>query len=261
MNKALIFDLDGTLLNSKKEVTKGTIETLSKLITIGYKVIVATARPPRYSDFVPESLPFDIDMIYYNGGYYRKGENYISTTIPNIINKKILKYIVKHEPNANLSSEREDKWITHDYFDYESHFNIPKGPEIVDFDIMLQSSPTKILILNPVNGNDIKNKFAHLCNISITDGGELIQINEKNTSKASAIRDLVTYYDIEMKNVTCFGDDHNDIEMFLACGTSVAMGNAVNELKYIATHITETNDNDGVRKYLDTILEKELVLE
>ena len=50
--------------------------------------------------------------------------------------------------------------------------------------------------------------------------------------------------------IYCFGDDYNDIGMFKFCKNAVAMGNAISELKTIAKFVTETNDNDGVAKFL-----------
>ncbi|WP_281248949.1 HAD family hydrolase [Bacillus alkalicellulosilyticus] len=50
-----------------------------------------------------------------------------------------------------------------------------------------------------------------------------------------------------------FGDDFNDIGMFQLCGYPVAMGNAIEELKYIAKEVTDTNDNDGVAITLEAL--------
>jgi hydroxymethylpyrimidine pyrophosphatase-like HAD family hydrolase len=52
----------------------------------------------------------------------------------------------------------------------------------------------------------------------------------------------------------CFGDDYNDLELFRAAGHSVAMGNAVDDLKEIASEVTLTNDEDGVAVVLERIL-------
>ena len=53
-----------------------------------------------------------------------------------------------------------------------------------------------------------------------------------------------------------FGDDINDKEMFSNCGLSVAMDNAIDEIKKIADHICDSNDNDGVAKYLENSILK-----
>ncbi|MEK4512045.1 hypothetical protein EJP82_17985 [Paenibacillus anaericanus] len=57
-----------------------------------------------------------------------------------------------------------------------------------------------------------------------------------------------------MKDVLCFGDDFNDLGLFQSCGYSIAMGNAIKELKEIASETTETNDKDGVAIILERIV-------
>ncbi len=73
---------------------------------------------------------------------------------------------------------------------------------------------------------------------------------DKTASKEKAISEIVKKYKMSSNDIYCFGDDYNDIEMFKYCKNSVAMGNAISELKSIAMFITDTNDNDGVAKFL-----------
>ena len=82
MIKALFFDLDGTLLDSKKQISPTTKNTLKKCIAKGYKLFIATARPP----LLNRMLSWDDDTFglftggsYYNGGCIHIGEhkNYI----------------------------------------------------------------------------------------------------------------------------------------------------------------------------------------
>ncbi len=77
----------------------------------------------------------------------------------------------------------------------------------------------------------------------------------KRASKELGVMKLLAGLGITNEEVIVFGDDYNDIGLFNTCGWSVAMGNAIKELKDIASNITETNDNDGVAIELDRILE------
>jgi hydroxymethylpyrimidine pyrophosphatase-like HAD family hydrolase len=65
---------------------------------------------------------------------------------------------------------------------------------------------------------------------------------------------LLDAYSIQFKRVITFGDDHNDVGLFNTCGRSVAMGNAVKELKDIASEVADSNDADGVAVVLERIL-------
>lgn len=71
--KAIVLDLDGTLLNSKKKISKNTIEILKELKANGIQLIFATARPPRVSNFNEIDLASLGTVIFYNGYFLNKG--------------------------------------------------------------------------------------------------------------------------------------------------------------------------------------------
>ena len=69
------------------------------------------------------------------------------------------------------------------------------------------------------------------------------------------MKTLVEHIGIELNDVIAFGDDINDLGMLKLAGTAVAVSNAIEEVKAVADHITESNDQDGVAKFLErTIL-------
>ena len=98
--------------------------------------------------------------------------------------------------------------------------------------------------------NYLNEKFNSVCNVIETDSKTLIQIMDKNASKEKSIDEISKKYKISSNDIYCFGYDYNDIGMFKFCKNTVAMGNAISELKTIAKFLTETNDNDGVAKFL-----------
>ncbi|MNI91242.1 putative phosphatase [compost metagenome] len=82
----------------------------------------------------------------------------------------------------------------------------------------------------------------------------LTQISGKQASKESGIKKLCEIYGVSTEDTICFGDDSNDMGLFQLCGRSVAMGNAIEELKSIATEVTASNDEDGVAQVLEMML-------
>ena len=73
----------------------------------------------------------------------------------------------------------------------------------------------------------------------------------KGADKGSALKTVCSYLNVDIKETVAFGDDCNDLEMLTVAGIGVAMGNAIDDVKAIADSITDTNDNDGVAKWLD----------
>ena len=76
----------------------------------------------------------------------------------------------------------------------------------------------------------------------------------KNVTKENAILNICNVIDINIMDVIAFGDDLVDIGMLKICGKGIAMGNSVNEVKSIADVIIDSNDNDGIAKYLTETL-------
>jgi hydroxymethylpyrimidine pyrophosphatase-like HAD family hydrolase len=77
------------------------------------------------------------------------------------------------------------------------------------------------------------------------------KLSKKNATKEKAIEALCTYLKISVSQVVAFGDDFNDIGMLTLCGTGVAMGNAIEEVKQIANEICSANEEDGLAHWLE----------
>lgn len=131
--------------------------------------------------------------------------------------------------------------------------NARGNPIVKSLEELVSFDATKILITGNLDIEILMEKFASKLNILVTDQGQLIQIMFKKASKELAVAKLLNMYGIQYEDVIAFGDDHNDIGLFHACGWSVAMGNAVKELKEIASEITVSNDEDGIAVVLERI--------
>lgn len=78
-----------------------------------------------------------------------------------------------------------------------------------------------------------------------------LELFNKNVSKAEAIKKIGEYYGIKQEETIAIGDEINDLSMIEYAGLGVAMGNAKEEVKKIANYITDSNDEDGVRKVIE----------
>ena len=85
-------------------------------------------------------------------------------------------------------------------------------------------------------------------------GPDWLEIMPKHVSKASALWKICGRLGISMNEVMAFGDAQNDLKMLQQVGIGVAMGNAMDEAKYAATVITDTNMNNGIGKAIDALL-------
>ncbi|SEN89009.1 Cof subfamily of IIB subfamily of haloacid dehalogenase superfamily/HAD-superfamily hydrolase, subfamily IIB [Amphibacillus marinus] len=252
--KAMVFDLDGTLLNSNKQLSKRTITALIAARDNGIKLIFATARPPRVTSFANIELAQLGTMVYYNGAYFSCPVTNIEKhyAIPHRLSKEIIRKC--HEEDANLSIEVMDKWYSLKPLNYRAFMHVNHDPIPLPFAQLIQLQATKILLTDfPLNA-PLLNHYQDELNILITDNNRLVQIMAKEVAKEHATAYLLEKLKLTFSEVACFGDDYNDFGLFKKCGFPVAMGNAVSALKQIARHQTSTNDQDGVAVVIEQML-------
>ncbi|MBQ8117629.1 MAG: HAD hydrolase family protein [Lachnospiraceae bacterium] len=80
------------------------------------------------------------------------------------------------------------------------------------------------------------------------------KFTKKNVTKENAIIKMCEILEISLMDVTAFGDDLADIGMLKLCGLSVAMGNALDEVKAVADITIGTNDEDGIAEYIKNLI-------
>src|SRR5699024_9071174 len=78
----------------------------------------------------------------------------------------------------------------------------------------------------------------------------IIEVMNNKVNKATAIQQVAKEFGISKERIIAFGDETNDLAMIDYAGVGVAMGNAVDELKTVAKHVTDTNENNGIGQFL-----------
>ncbi len=81
-----------------------------------------------------------------------------------------------------------------------------------------------------------------------------IEVTPLGITKGAGLESLSSYLNIPIENTIMMGDSGNDIEAFQSAGKAVAMGNATEEIKNLATEITLDNDHDGIKVIVDKYL-------
>jgi len=263
---AIALDLDGTLLNSHSQLSDRNRLALEKCIELGIPVIIATSRSERHMRrVIGDELSCACSLVMANGSNARGRvplSGLVRETIPADVATNIVELILKTEPAVRVVIEI-------DGFDFGC--NMQDTPEqlwelntatpvmVMSVSEPIAKIPTKITVngfgrdLSAV-ANKISGQFGSVVSIFPSDKRTFLQIVNNRTSKLAALCKLLNSQSISIGNVMAFGDDLPDLDMLQACGISVAMANAIPEIKSAAQYETASNDDDGVAIVLEQLL-------
>lgn len=256
MIKAIVTDLDGTLLRSDKSISEYTLNVLEKCRAQGIVIGAATARSENSAKRYIELIKPEI--IISNGGAKARcfGETvYESMLAPETVSG-IIKMCMEAYPDGDITVEAEDGY----YWNYKE-----KPPTASDYAYAVYNdysnfdrSAYKITaeLENEADMHRIAAEFPDCSCIGFS--GEIWRrFASRKAEKAFALEKISERLGISVENIAAFGDDFNGVEMLKYCGTGVAMGNAVEEAKQAADFVCDTNDNDGLAKFIEENFLKE----
>lgn len=266
--KLIALDLDGTLLNSSKELTRANITALEKAANAGVWIVPTTGR--FYDAMPPElrALPFIRYAITINGA--------------EVLDVKTGEVIYKAEMTwqqavqmMELMDALPSVGIYDCYYKSHSYMSLPMKARINDaienphyqrmFHELRRFIPDLKQFLTQEKQNvqkvqyytrdeqmcarlreELPRKFEHIAvTSSLTTN---VEINQEDANKGKALLALARHLGLGSENTMAFGDGLNDLSMLRAAGIGVAMGNACPEALAAADYVTASNDEDGVAR-------------
>lgn len=277
MYKAIFLDLDGTLLNSQKEVSNKTIETLQRLVKKGIEIVLVSGRCNKSVTYIVKNrinkkYPI-IRYIISTDGTFIKDIKENKIIYQNFIDANIVKELIEnsqgfdtafyvltennmYKDNRIFESQKDlDDWYIHGEF-----YNIKDNLTIIDFNgFNLNEKVNRILFfsknskeLEKINDRILSDDTMQTLCKKFHNNYQLLLISKKY-SKAIGVIELCNYLKIPIEKTIAFGDSDNDIEMLNVVEKGVAMKNASQDLgvKEITLY---TNNEDGVARYLEDFI-------
>lgn len=254
--KLIAMDFDGTLLTDDKKVSEKTMNMLKKLKEEGYIIVGATARPLEGAKDAVDISMFNY-LILNNGAYIYDVDNSQGKYI-NSISKDLAQQITKIVEN---NCTQIDYCSGNMYYIYKNKRGNPV-PFIKDIDNINEMTEDvarmNLFLLDQTKAEAYKdmlekeyptiNPFIMQDSTSTT---RWLVINPEGLNKKTSLELLGTSLNISLEDMLFFGDGTNDIEVMQAVGCSIAMGNALEEVKAVANKITKTNNEDGIATFLE----------
>ena len=255
--KAVFSDIDGTLLNSRHQISPLTEQAIKAVIAKGVPFIPVSARPPYAITPYTKQLDTQQAIICYSGALILdKNLTALYSVILEPQDLQELNQILADFNHLSVSHYAGLDWFCNDLNNYwtlqESEITglhakqTPKDLNEVH-KILVMGEAEEIRQLE----QKLKQSLPHL---SIhRSKNEYLEIMNKAATKAKAIRFMEQHLNVRAEEVVAFGDNFNDLDMLQYAGLSVAMGNAPDEIKQAAKEVTASNDEDGIALVLNRI--------
>jgi len=271
MYKLFCTDMDGTLLNDKKEISERNLKAIREAHEKGVKVVVCAGRMFTSADFFSDLLGVKTPVIASNGAFIRekdRDEVIYKALLGKENSFKVLNVCKKYGiyPNFHTYNTVFTEEVNYSSAGYAKFNNLlPEGKKITitlvkDWEEIFNKYENEILkcIAVDKDGDKIERAKGEL---SKQNSLEVVSSFEKNfeamnrgVSKGRAVEILAQYYNIAKEEIICIGDNENDISMIDYAGLGVAMANGEECAKKAAKYIADSNNDDGVAKVIEKFI-------
>ncbi|NND80334.1 MAG: HAD family phosphatase [Maribacter sp.] len=258
--KMVVTDMDGTLLNSKHAVSDRFFELFEELKKRNIVFVAASGR--QYHSIVDklEVIKDDITVIAENGALVKKQEKELLVTpLGNHLRKSLLESVdAIYGAHAMLCGKYKA------YFDEKS---IPFLEELKEYYASyeiheslsgISDEIVKIAVYHDTSAEEFiypaMKRFNEQIMVKVS-GQHWVDLNHSKANKGYALRQVQEHFGILEEETLAFGDYNNDLEMLQNARYSFAMENAHPQVKTVANYRTESNDNYGVERILEKLLE------
>lgn len=268
MYKLIALDIDGTLLNSDKEITTHVYESIQEAKKEGFKVVLSTGRPLQGVTPILEKLNLTDDgdyVICFNGAVVQevKSKKVIADIDMSADDFNIIYNQVCKPNNTNIHINTPTHLITpqetpHKYTIHESNLNNIsiefKHEDNIDDSIkfckvMIVDEPERLEEIIPSIPKELYEQYT-----IVRSAPFFLEFLNKEANKGTALKALCKNIDLPVEKTIAVGDEENDQHMIKLAGLGVAMGNARESIKEIADYVTDTNNNHGVAKTINKFL-------
>ena len=286
MYKLIAIDIDGTLLNSKGEISIKNKKAIQKAIQKNVEIVLTSGRPIMSVKNLANEIGANNYMICGNGAITYDIQNeeiiydrfiekdkvlqiikiceqnsifYTLYTKDEILTKK-LNYDILFYNQENASKEESKKTNIKIVQNIEEHVEKSKREKylkinICDYDkSVFENIIRKLREINDIDVLDV----GHMSRKTIKDGNQefcmeyyYTEITNTDVDKWNALENLINKLGIKKEEVIAIGDNVNDSKMVENAGLGVVMGNAAPYIKENADFVAKDNDSDGVAQIIE----------
>jgi len=264
--KLVVSDMDGTLLNSKGEVSKLFFELFHQLKNKDILFCAASGR--QYNSIIDKLAPIkdDIFVIAENGGIAKKGDQLLTLNALSEVKINNIIPIIRTIPNAHIVLcgknkafiESKNQHFIRLFQEYYHSYQL-----VTDLTKITSSGEfLKIAIYHSLSSEKHIYPFVKEFENEVlikTSSKNWLDISDQQATKGNALIKIQKLLNISREETLVFGDYHNDIEMLKEADFSFSMKNAHKDITRIANYTTESNDHFGVERVLTALVKNNTI--
>jgi len=269
--KLIALDIDGTLLNSRWEVSPANQSAIAEATGRGIEVVIVTGRRYDFALPVVRQINSPLTMIVNNGALVRTSDGH--THLRHLLSRDTARQVLEStqpwrsatavvfdRPKANQVLLESIDWSDATrgaYYTRNREFLAEASP----LESCLTDDPIQVMFTGQVvpiraaelalNSVPFRSSFSLHVTVYEEKDFSMIDVLHPAVSKGSSLAEWAALRGIARQEILAIGDNHNDMEMLSFAGIPVAMGNCVPALREQGWHVTSTNDEDGVAAAID----------
>jgi len=260
--RLVVSDVDGTLVRTDKSLAASTIDAVKRLQQAGVPVAIVSSRPPRGMRWIQDTLQLTGPLAGFNGGSLVGPDHRVieQRLVPEAAARTALALFKARSISAWLFTA--DEWLVLDpngpHVEHERH-TVRFNERVVDSFEPYAAQAGKVVGVSDDHDllaaaeSELQRMLGETANAKRSQLYYL-DVTHPEANKGNAVRLLATAQGVSVQEVAVLGDMDNDVPMFEVAGFSVAMGNAADEVKRLASAVTVGNDDDGWAQAVDRLI-------
>lgn len=276
--RLIALDIDGTLLNSRFEVSARNRAAIAEATSRGIEVALVTGRRYDFAMPVARQIESPLTMIVNNGALVRtkSGETHVRHLLSRATALRVLQATRQWRDGASVVFDRPlANQVMLETIDLEDGIrgayyrrNLPFLGQAKPLESCLGEDPIQVMLSGPLQpmreaeqalrGVQFLEEFALAVTVYESKDFSMIDVINPRVSKGAALSEWAGLRGIAREEILAIGDNHNDEEMLSFAGIPVVMENSVPELKTRGWHVTRTNDEDGVAAAIERFALREM---
>ena len=265
--KLLVLDVDGTLLNDEREISKRTLAALLKVQQMGVRIVLASGRPTY--GLMPLAKTLELGnyggfVLSYNGCQIIKAQNG-EILFERRINPEMLPYLEKKARKNGFAifTYHDDTLITdspdNEYIKNEALLNNLKIIKEDEFSTAIDFAPCKCMLVSDKEKALIgleqhwEKRLAGTLD-AFRSEPYFLEVVPCGVNKANTLGALLEHLGVTREEVIAVGDGVCDVTMLQLAGVGVAMGHSQDSVKVCADYVTASNEEDGVALAVEKLI-------